>query len=68
MPDITFLLPDGTEQGFEAPEGVSQAGTGALMRDNVKVTGTLLQGAARCTMSNGAVRPLAATCPSRPTC
>jgi len=30
MPDITFLLPDGTEQGFEAPEGVSlmQAATG----------------------------------------
>ena len=31
MPDITFLLIDGSEQGFEAPEGVSlmQAATGA---------------------------------------
>ena len=38
------------------------------LRLNVEVTGTLLQGAARCTISNGAVRPLAATCPSRPTC
>jgi ferredoxin, 2Fe-2S len=30
MPDITFIQPDGTEQGFEAPEGVSamQAATG----------------------------------------
>ena len=35
---------------------------------NVKVTGTLRQGAARCMISNGAVRPLAATCPSRPFC
>jgi hypothetical protein len=35
---------------------------------NVKVTGTLRQGAARCRISNGTVRPLAATCPSRPTC
>jgi transposase len=32
------------------------------------LTGTLRQGAARCKISNGAVRPLAATCPSRPTC
>ena len=38
------------------------------VRSNVKVTGTLRQGAARCTISNGAVRPLAATCPSRPKC
>ena len=37
-------------------------------RYNVKVTGTLRQGAARCTISNGTVRLLAATCPSRPTC
>jgi 2Fe-2S ferredoxin len=31
MPDITFILPDGTERGLEAPEGVSvmQAATGA---------------------------------------
>ena len=31
MPDITFVHPDGTEQGMEAPEGVSlmQAATGA---------------------------------------
>jgi 2Fe-2S ferredoxin len=30
MPDITFFLSDGTEQGFEAPEGVSlmQAASG----------------------------------------
>jgi hypothetical protein len=35
---------------------------------NVEVTGTLRQGTARCTISNGAVRPLAATCPSRPFC
>ncbi|HET7796079.1 MAG TPA: 2Fe-2S iron-sulfur cluster-binding protein [Rhizobacter sp.] len=30
MPDITFIQPDGAEQGFEAPEGVSlmQAATG----------------------------------------
>ena len=30
MPDITFIHPDGSEQGFEAPEGVSvmQAATG----------------------------------------
>lgn len=31
MPDITFILPDGGEHGFEAPAGVSlmQAATGA---------------------------------------
>ncbi|CAN5816084.1 2Fe-2S iron-sulfur cluster-binding protein [soil metagenome] len=31
MPDITFIQPDGREQGFEAPVGVSvmQAATGA---------------------------------------
>ena len=31
MPDITFIHPDGTEQGMEAPEGVSvmQVATGA---------------------------------------
>ena len=31
MPDITFIHPDGTEQGLEAPEGVSAmaAATGA---------------------------------------
>jgi ferredoxin, 2Fe-2S len=31
MPDITFILPDGTPQGMEAPEGVSvmQVATGA---------------------------------------
>lgn len=31
MPDITFILPDGSERGLEAPEGVSamQAATGA---------------------------------------
>ncbi|MBI3367279.1 MAG: (2Fe-2S)-binding protein [Burkholderiales bacterium] len=23
MPDITFIHPDGSEQGFEAPEGIS---------------------------------------------
>jgi ferredoxin, 2Fe-2S len=23
MPDITFILPDGSERGFEAPDGVS---------------------------------------------
>lgn len=30
MPDISFIHPDGSEQGFEAPEGVSlmQAATG----------------------------------------
>lgn len=30
MPDLTFLLPDGRELGFEAPDGVSlmQAATG----------------------------------------
>lgn len=30
MPDITFILPDGSEQGLEAPVGVSvmQAATG----------------------------------------
>lgn len=30
MPDITFILPDGSPQGFEAPSGVSvmQAATG----------------------------------------
>ena len=38
------------------------------LRHNVKVTGTLRQGAARCRISNGASRPLAATCPCRPTC
>ena len=37
-------------------------------RYNVEVTGTLRQGAARCRISNGAVRPLAATCPSRLFC
>ena len=31
------------------------------VRSNVKVTGTLWQGAARCLISNGAVRPRAAT-------
>ena len=35
---------------------------------NVKVTGTLRQGAARCRISNGVPRRVAATCPSRPTC
>jgi len=35
---------------------------------NVKVTGTLRQGTARCTIYNGAVRSLAAMCPRRPTC
>jgi ferredoxin, 2Fe-2S len=31
MPDVLFIHPDGTEQGFEAPAGVSlmQAATGA---------------------------------------
>jgi ferredoxin, 2Fe-2S len=31
MPDITFIHPDGTEQGLEAPEGVSvmQVASGA---------------------------------------
>lgn len=31
MPDITFILPDGSRRGFNAPEGVSlmQAATGA---------------------------------------
>ena len=30
MPDLTFIQPDGSEQGFEAPDGVSamQAATG----------------------------------------
>lgn len=30
MPDISFIHPDGSEQGFEAPEGISamQAATG----------------------------------------
>jgi hypothetical protein len=46
----------------------SATNPGDTMRPNVEVTGTLRQGAARCTISNGAVRPLAATCPSRPTC
>jgi len=32
------------------------------LRLNVKVTGTLQQGAARCRVSNGASRPLVATC------
>jgi hypothetical protein len=40
---------------------------GHFVTSNVKVTGTLRQGAARCTMFHGAVRRLAATCPSRPT-
>lgn len=35
---------------------------------NVKVTGTLRQGAAaRCRISKGALQPLAATCLNRPT-
>ena len=42
--------------------------TDSCRRYNVKVTGTLRQGAARCRISHGTVRPLAATCPSRPTC
>lgn len=33
-----------------------------------KVTGMLRQGAARCMLSDGTVRPLAAACPSRPIC
>lgn len=37
-------------------------------RHNAKVTGTLRRGAARCRLSNGTSRRLAATCPSRPFC
>lgn len=34
MPDILFIHPDGTQEGFEAPEGVSlmQAATGVGVR------------------------------------
>ena len=45
-----------------------EEGRNDCRRYNVKVTGTLRQGAARCTISSGTVRPLAATCPSRPFC
>ena len=41
MPDITFILPDGSEQGLEAPEGVSvmQAAGGAGIRGIVAECG-----------------------------
>jgi len=46
MPDISFLQPDGTEFGFEAPEGVSlmQAATGQGVAGIVAECG----GQARC--------------------
>lgn len=46
MPDLTFLLPDGREIGFEAPEGASlmQAATGHGVEGIVAECG----GQARC--------------------
>ena len=41
MPDITFILPDGSQRGLEAPDGVSlmQAATGAGLRGIVAECG-----------------------------
>lgn len=55
MPDITFLLADGSEIGFEAPEGVSlmQAATGYGVPGIVAECG----GAARCATCHVHVAP-----------
>ena len=55
MPDITFIHPDGSEQGFEAPEGVSvmQAATGAGVRGIVAECG----GSAMCATCHVYVDP-----------
>ena len=55
MPDITFIHPDGEEQGMEAPEGVSvmQAATGAGVRGIVAECG----GSAMCATCHVYVDP-----------
>ena len=55
MPDITFIHFDGTEQGLEAPEGVSvmQAATGAGVRGIVAECG----GSAMCATCHVYVDP-----------
>ena len=55
MPDITFIHADGTEQGLEAPEGVSlmQAATGAGVRGIVAECG----GSAMCATCHVYVDP-----------
>ena len=55
MPDITFILPDGSEQGLEAPEGVSvmQAAGGAGIRGIVAECG----GSAMCATCHVYVDP-----------
>jgi 2Fe-2S ferredoxin len=55
MPDITFIHPDGSEEGFEAPDGVSlmQAATGFGVRGIVADCG----GSARCATCHVIVDP-----------
>jgi 2Fe-2S ferredoxin len=55
MPDITFIHPDGSEEGFEAPDGVSlmQAATGFGVRGIVADCG----GAALCATCHVIVDP-----------
>ncbi len=55
MPDISFILPDDSEQGFEAPEGVSlmQAATGFGVAGIVAECG----GAAQCATCHVYVDP-----------
>ena len=55
MPDITFIHPDGSEQGFEALEGISvmQAATGAGVRGIVAECG----GSAMCATCHVYVDP-----------
>lgn len=55
MPDITFIHPDGTEQGLEAPVGVSvmQAASGAGVRGIVAECG----GSAMCATCHVYVDP-----------
>ncbi len=55
MPDITFILPDGTPHGLEAPEGVSlmQVATGAGLNGIVAECG----GSAMCATCHVYVDP-----------
>ncbi len=55
MPDITFIHPDGSEQGLEAPEGVSlmQVASGAGIRGIVAECG----GSAMCATCHVYVDP-----------
>jgi len=55
MPDITFIHPDGSEQGFEAPVGISlmQAATGVGVRGIVAECG----GSAMCATCHVYVDP-----------